>query len=78
MSSLNKDQLNMDSGSGDSDCGTTLKRGAEALLNAVKKDPTLASRPSLLFHLISKVRKIIHFFFAKKLGPSKSKYSCFA
>ena len=64
-----EDQLNtMDSGSGDSDCGTTLKRGAEALLNAVKKDPTLASRPSLLFHLISKVRKIIHFFFAKKLA----------
>ena len=61
-----EDQLNtMDSGSGDSDCGTTLKRGAEALLNAVKKDPTLASRPSLLFHLISKVWKIIHFFLPK-------------
>merc|ERR1712062_868635 len=51
-----EDQLNtMDSGSGDSDCGTTLKRGAEALLNAVKKDPTFASKPSLVFHLISKV-----------------------
>ena len=52
-----EEQLNtMDSGSGDSDCGTTLKRGAEALLTAVKKDSTLASQPSLLFHLISKVR----------------------
>ena len=64
-----EDQLNtMDSGSGDSDCGTTLKRGAEALLNAVKKDPTLASRPSLLFHLISKVRKLKNFFFLSKIN----------
>lgn len=51
-----EDQLNtMDSGSGDSDCGTTLKRGAEAILAAVKKSPEVASRPSALFHLISSV-----------------------
>ena len=53
-----EDQLNtMDSGSGDSDCGSTLKRGAEAILNAVKKDPKITARPSMLFHLISKVTK---------------------
>ena len=52
-----EDQLNtMDSGSGDSDCGSTLKRGAEAILNAVKKNPKITARPSMLFHLISKVR----------------------
>ena len=63
-----EEQLNtMDSGSGDSDCGTTLKRGAEALLAAVKKDSTLASRPSLLFHLISKVR----FFLLNQSLPEK-------
>lgn len=51
-----EDQLNtMDSGSGDSDCGTTLKRGAEAVLSYVKKDPDSTSRPSMLFHQISKV-----------------------
>ena len=51
-----EDQLNtMDSGSGDSDCGSTLKRGAEAILGAVKKSPDVTSRPSALFHLISTV-----------------------
>ena len=51
-----EDQLNtMDSGSGDSDCGSTLKRGAEAILNAVKKSPEITSRPSTLLHLISSV-----------------------
>merc|ERR1712223_115360 len=51
-----EDQLNtMDSGSGDSDCESTLKRGAEAILGAVKKSPDVTSRPSALFHLISTV-----------------------
>ncbi len=50
-----EDQLNtMDSGSGDSDCGSTLKRGAEAVLIAVQKKATDLT-PSELFHLISKV-----------------------
>ena len=51
-----EEQLNiMDSGSGDSDCGSTLKRGAEAILSAVKKSTDITSRPSVLFHLISSV-----------------------
>jgi len=51
-----EEQLNiMDSGSGDSDCGSTLKRGAEAILSAVKKSTDVTSRPSVLFHLISSV-----------------------
>ena len=62
-----EDQLNtMDSGSGDSDCGSTLKRGAEAILNAVKEDPKITSRPSVLLHLISKVSSTWHFFFVKR------------
>ncbi len=51
-----EDQLNiMDSGSGDSDCGSTLKRGAEELLRVIKSSPELARTPSALFHKISKV-----------------------
>lgn len=51
-----EDQLNtMDSGSGDSDCGSTLKRGAEAVLNTVKKSPEMTAKPSALFHKISSV-----------------------
>ncbi len=51
-----EDQLNlMDSGSGDSDCGSTLKRGAEQVLNEVRSHPEIANRPANLFHKISEI-----------------------
>lgn len=49
-----EDQLNkMDSGAGDGDCGTTLKRGATALQNKIKSNPI--SSLGQLFHMISKI-----------------------
>jgi len=51
-----EDQLNtMDSGSGDSDCGSTLRRGAEAILNKIKHNPDLALNPTSLLHDIATV-----------------------
>jgi dihydroxyacetone kinase len=51
-----EDQLNtMDSGSGDADCGSTLKRGAEAVLADIKGDANISARPSVVLHLISRV-----------------------
>ena len=48
-----EDQLNtMDSGSGDSDCGSTLKHGAEAVLKNLKKSLEVASRFSSVLRLI--------------------------
>ena len=53
----NEDILNvMDSGSGDSDCGSTIRRGAEAVLLNLENNPGICEWPSELFHMISKVR----------------------
>ena len=52
----NEDTLNiMDSGSGDSDCGSTLRRGADAILLRLKNNPEISEHPSQLFHMIGKV-----------------------
>lgn len=65
-------QLNtMDSGAGDSDCGSTLKRGAETVLVKLKDKPELAIHPSQLFHVISQVAE-------KEMGGSSGgMYSIF-
>ena len=51
-----EDLLNvMDSGSGDSDCGSTIRRGSEAVLLNLENNAGISEWPSELFHMIGKV-----------------------
>ena len=66
----NEDLLNvMDSGSGDSDCGSTIRRGAEAVLLNLENNPEISQRPSELFHMIGQVAE------TKMGGSSGAMYS---